>query len=346
MRTVALIAAAAAILTPAPSAGSPPADAPVVVWVAARGGEKDAVFPIAAGWIEDLRILVVREEVEAPLDLLEAERTLLTHRALAVIWHDAVGTLRVLLATGDRLEQIAVPAGGTTEEGLYLRELIAERLAEGGDLAAALVTVPDEIVAARPASPDGSPIPAIPMERRVLAGPASGFKIGIGYAATAHFDEVVWWQQALRVVAPALRLGALVQTSLELELGLPAEIGEDDGASLEFRTVSVTAGLSTFPLRSSVVELEAGIGLGPAYTEAVAFLPDGRSERQAHTAGHATAMIALVIHPAAHVDIRARLDARYVIRPAGYSINGRGDFGAYPWQPSGGIDIAFALFRR
>jgi hypothetical protein len=346
MRRFALIAVAAAILTPAPSAGSPPAEAPVVVWVAAQGGEKDAVFAIAAGWIEDLRILVVREEVEAPLDLLEAERTLLAHRALAVIWHDAGGALRVLLATGDRPEQIAVPAGGSTEEGLYLRELIAERLLEGGGLAAALVTVPDDIVAARPASPDASPIPAIPMEQRAPSRPVSGVKIGIGYAATAHFDDVVWWQQALRFVAPAVRLGPLVQTSLELELGLPAEIGEDDGASLELRTVSVSAGLSAFPLRRRVVELEAGIGLGPVHTEAVAFLPDERSERQAHTAGHVTAVIAVVFHPAVYVDIRARLDARYVIRPAGYSIGGQGDFGAAPWQPSGGIDIAFALFRR
>jgi len=346
MRTVALIAAAAAILMPEPSAGSLPADAPVVVWVAAKGAEKDAVFPIAAGWIEDLRILVVREEVEAPLDLLEAERTLLAHRALAVIWHDAVGALRVLLATGDRMEQIAVPAGETTEEGLYLRELIAERLAEGGGLAAALVTVPDEIVAARPASPDASPIPAIPMEQRAPTGPASGVKIGIGYAATAHFDEVVWWQQALRFVAPALRLGALVQTSLELELGLPVEIGDDDGASLEFRTVTVTAGLSTFPLRRSAVEVEVGLGVGPVHTVAVAFLEDGHSERREHNAGQVAAMVAVVFHPASNVDIRARLDARYVIRPAGYGINGRGDFGAYPWQPSGGIDIAFALFRR
>jgi hypothetical protein len=346
MRALALIAAAAASLTPAPPAVAQPSDAPVVVWVAAQGEEKDAVFAIAAGWIEDLRILVVREEAEAPLDLLEAERTLLAHRALAVIWHDATGALRVLLATGDRPEQIAAPAGGTAEEGLYLRELIAERLGSGPDPALALVTVPDDIVATRPASPDANPIPAVPMGQRAVAGPALGVKIGIGYEGTAHFDDVVWWQQGLRFVAPALRLGELVQTSLELEIGMPVEIGADGGASLELRTVSVTAGLSTFPLRRSVVEIEVGLGVGPVHTDAVAFLPDGRSDRQSHTAGRLAAMVAVVFHPAANVDIRARLDASYVIHPAGYSIGGKGDFGAYPWQPSGGIDIAFALFRR
>ena len=92
--------------------------------------------------------------------------------------------------------------------------------------------------------------------------------------------------------------------------------------------------------------MEVGLGAGPLHTAVVAFLPGGRSERQAHTAGHVTASVAVVFHPAPHVDIRARLDARYVIRPAGYGIGGRGDFGAYPWQPAGGIDIVFALFRR
>jgi hypothetical protein len=184
------------------------------------------------------------------------------------------------------------------------------------------------------------------MERRAQVGPALGVKIGIGYAATAHFDSVAWWQQGIRFVAPALRLAELAEASLALELGLPVEIGVVDRASLEFRTTTVTAGLSTFPLRRSFVEIEVGLGIGPLHTDVVAFLPDGRSESKAHTAGHVTALIAVVFHPAPHVDIRARLDARYVIRPAGFGVEGRGDFGAYPWQPSGGIDIAFALFGR
>jgi hypothetical protein len=345
MRTVAIIAAAVAVLAPRMSAGFA-GEAPVVVWVAAKGAEEDAVFPIAAAWVEDLRILVVREEVDFPMDVLEAERTLLAHRALAVIWHDASGALRVSLATGDRPERVAVPAGGTTEEGLYLRELITERLEAGVDLASALVTVPDEIVASRPRRPDDRPIAPVPMDRRIAVGPALGVKIGIGYAATAHFDQVAWWQQCIRFAAPALRLAALAEASLALELGLPVEIGSADRVSLEFRTVAVTAGLSTFPLRRAIVEMEVGLGLGPLHTDVVAFLPEGRSEREAHTAGHVTALVAVVFHPTPYVDVRARLDARYVIRPAGFGIGGKGDFGAYPWQPSGGIDIAFALFRR
>jgi len=346
MRTVAIIAAAVALAAPRPSSGSTPMDAPVVVWVAQAGAEEDAVFPIAAGWVEDLRILVVREEIEAPMDALEVERTLLAHRALAVIWHDAGGALRVSLATGDRPEQVAVPAGSTTEEGLYLRELIAARLAAGSGLATALVTVPDEIVASRPRPPDDRPIPTIPMERRARRGPALGVKLGMGYSLTAHFDQVAWWQHGLRFVAPAVRLVDLVEAALALELGLPAEIGVEDRATLEFQTIVVTAGLSAFPLRRRVVEIEVGLGAGPLHTAVVAFLPDGRSERKAHTAGHVTALVAVVLHPAPHVDFRARVDARYVIRPAGFGIGGRGDFGACPWQPSFGIDIAFAFFRR
>jgi hypothetical protein len=345
MRWVALIAAVA-ILAPAPAAGAPPADAPVVVWVAARGVERDVVFPIAAAWIEDLRILVVREEVDAPLGLLDAERTLLAHRALAVAWHDAAGALRVLLATGDRPELVGAPAGGTTEEGLYLRELIADRIAAGFGLNWTLVTVPDEIVAARPAAPAVAPIPAVPIGRRAPERAAAGVKLGAGWAAAAHFDDAVWWQQLLRFVAPALRAGPLLQVGFELEIGLPSEIGAEAGPTLELRTIAGTAWLSTFPLRRRFVEIEVGIGIGPLRSEGIAFLEDGTSESAGHTGGQIAAALAVVIHPVPHVDIRARLDARYAIRPAGYGINGRGEFGANPWQPSGGIDVAFALYRR
>lgn len=344
MRRIACIAAAAAALTPARPACAE--ELPMVVWVAQRGSEADAVFPIAAAWVEELRILVVREESLAPIDDAGAERALAAHRAVAVIWHDAAGALRVLFAGAESSERVAAAAGGTAEEGLYLRELLAARLAVGPDIGAALVTVPEEIVEAR----GPPPAPGAGVEARARAGvrPGRGWevKIGAGYFASAHLDAALWWQQGVRLAAPALRPADPLQLQLELELGFPASVGEEDRLWLELRSVCASAGVSLLPLRRSAVEIEAGLSAGPIHTRATAFLTNGESDRAEHTAGHATGMLALVLHPARRVDLRLRFDLRYVIRPPSFGIDDQGDFGAQPWQPGGGVDLAVALFPK
>jgi hypothetical protein len=347
MRKLACIAAVLAVLAHERASRAEGVDMPVVVWVAAAGAGEDAVFPIAAAWVEELRIAVVREEVATPLDDAGAQRALLSHGAIAVVWHGASGSLRILFSGETRSERVAVAAGGITEEGLYLRELIAARLAVGSDLGAALVTVPDEVVAMRGRYPD---VPAVALEaaaQPVLAKrTAWAAKIGGGYFASAHFDAVLWWQQGIRFDLPALRFDDLVQAQLELELGLPSSVGAADGASLELRTVTASLGAGLFLLRGSVVEMELSLATGPHDTDAVAFLPTGESADSHLVSWHATASAGLVVHPAPRMDIRFRFDVRYVIRPPSIAIAGEGDFGAHPWQPGGGIDLAFALFSR
>jgi len=347
MRKLACIAVALAALARTVAAFCEEGDPPVVVWVASKGVEQDAVFPIAAAWLEELRILVVREEVSTPLGDLEAEKTLVARGAAAVVWHDASGELRVLFSGEESSERVSAAAGGTTEEGLYLRELIAARLAVGADLGAALVTVPEEIVEMRKSAVAEPPEPRIgaraqPSEKRR----PWKIKVGGGYFASAHLDDVLWWQQGIRFALPALRPSDLVQAQIELELGLPSSIGVEDRTSLEISTVCASAGAGFFPLRGAVVEIEAGLNAGPLRTEAVAFLQSGESAGATHTTFHVTFLAGLVIHPSPRLDVRFRFDVRYVFRPPSFGILGEGDFGSHPWQPGGGIDLAFALFPR
>ena len=346
MREIACLAVALALLAPARPARCAEAQLPIVVWIAAQGADEDAVFPIAAAWVEELRILVVREEAAAPVDDAFAERALETHGAVAVAWHDAAGALRILFSGEAASERVAVAGGGTEEEGLYLRELIAARLAVGKDLGAALVTVPDEVVAMRGRGPAGG---AVALEAQ--APPTAGrrrwsVKIGAGYFGAAHFDDVLWWQQGIRFAMPAVRLNDFLQTGLELELGLPSTVGDEGRAWLEIRTVAASLGAELFLLRHSVVEIGVGLDAGVLYTGAVAFLPTGESASASHTTGHATAVAGIVLHPTPRIDIRFRFDIRYVLRPPSFGIAGEGDFGAHPWQPGGGVDLAFSLYPR
>jgi hypothetical protein len=319
----------------------------VVVWIVSPSEDVKKLRAAAAPQIEELRLALAIEQSGAPPTVYQALETLAVHRALAVVWHDADGGLQLLFTGEGAPERLTAAAGSPQEEALYVREVLRARLEEAGELVFdLLVTAPGEDL--ETLSPVLSTGPAAPSVDTVIRSssprPRSGGRLGLGYGVRAHFDVVSWSQHTLTVHVPAWRFERFAIVRLMLSVGLPSTIGRTAGDWLEIRSVGGVLGAGWIPMARRWFELELGGGVGFEDTTANAFLSTGKAEGADHLSGQLVVWAALVWHPTPGMDIRLHLNGAYILRPPSYSINGKGDFGAYPWQPGAGVDIAAAMF--
>lgn len=334
--------------------GSPPAEADesdlaptgrgVVVWIASPGENVHFLREVAPPLIEELGITVIVEEAGESPSLTHALETLGVHHALAVVWHGE-GQLQLLFAGAGIGERLKTRAGPPQEEALYVRDALAARLEQGEGLTSEiLVTVPGEVLEPPTVPPGRQPrvgeVVILPRATR----PRSGGRLGVGYFLRGHFDEVSWSQHCLTVLAPAWRFERGLMLRLMAIVGLPTSIGDQARDRLEVRSVGGVAGAAWIPIERRWFEVELGGGAGFEQTTAVAFLERGEAEGVEHLSGLLTAWLGLVWHPTPGADVRLHLNGIYVLRPPSYSINGKGDFGSFPWQPGAGVDIAVTLF--
>jgi hypothetical protein len=266
------------------------------------------------------------------------------HHALAVVWHGE-GQLQLLFAGEGIGERLKTRAGPPQEEALYVRDALAARLAQGEGLTSEiLVTVPGEVLDPTTLPPGRRPSVGELVIRPSAVRPRSGVRLGVGYFLRGHFDEASWSQHVLTILAPAWRLEQGLMLRLMAIVGLPTSIGDPAHDRLEVRSVGGLVGAAWIPVERRWFEIEFGGSAGFEQSTAVAFLESGEAEGAEHLAGLLTAWLGLVWHPTPGVDIRLHLNGIYVLRPPSYSINGKGDFGSFPWQPGAGADIAVNLF--
>jgi hypothetical protein len=348
MRCALKTAAIALFLAALPAVGDDDDDASaglgVVVWITSPGENVHFLRKAAPPLIEELGVTVIVEEAGEPPTLTHALETLGVHHALAVVWHGE-GYLQLLFAGEGAEERLKTKAGPPQEEALYVRVALAERLEQGGELfSETLVTVPGELIE----PPEPRPPPEVHFEVTVFGPrsvrPRSGGRLGIGYFLRGHFDEVSWSQQGLTIHAPAWRFEQGLMLRLMVTVGLPASFGHAETNRLELRTVGGLIGAAWIPFEQRWFELELGGGAGFEQTSAVAFLINGEAESAGHVSGQLAVWFALVWHPVPGLDVRLHLNGVYAIRPPSFNINGKGDFGAFPWQPGVGVDVAVALF--
>jgi hypothetical protein len=323
---------------------SAPAGLGVVIWIASPGENVHFLRRAAPPVIEDLGVTVIVEEAGEPPTLTHALEALGVHHALAVVWHGE-GYLQVLFAGEGAEERLKTRAGPPQEEALYVRDALSARLEQSGGLTSEiLVTVPGELVV----PPEPRPLGEVEVEVSVIGPrsvrPRSGFRVGLGYYLRGHFDEVSWSQHGLTIHAPAWRFEKGLMLRLMVTVGLPASFGDPEADRLELRTVGGLAGASWIPFEQRWFEIEIGAGAGFEQTAAVAFLAAGQTETVEHVSGQVMAWFGLVWHPTPGLDVRLHLNGVYQIRPPSYSINGKGDFGSFPWQPGVGVDVAGTLF--
>jgi hypothetical protein len=342
--TIALFLAASA----GPAAADDGEDAPsglgVVVWIASPGENVHFLRKAAPPVIEDLGVTVIVEEAGETPTLFHALEALGVHHALAVVWHGE-GYLQLLFAGEGAEERLKTKAGPPQEEALYVRDALSARLEQSGGLTSEiLVTVPGEVIIPPTPRPAGEVQVEVTVVGPRSVRPRSGGRLGIGYYLRGHFDEVSWSQHGLVVHAPAWRFEKGLMLRLMLTLGLPVSFGDPDTDRLELRTVGGLAGASWIPVERRWFEIDIGAGVGFEHTTAVAFLAEGEAETREHVSGQAMAWFGLVWHPTPGLDVRLHLNGIYQIRPPSYSINGKGDFCAFPWQPGVGVDVAGVLF--
>jgi len=352
MGTVLKTASIALILVALPAAADEDDPAPeeaseglgVVVWIASPGENVHFLRKAAPPVIEELGVTVIVEEAGETPTLIHALETLAVHHALAVVWHGE-GHLQVLFAGEGAEERLKTRAGPPQEEALYVRDVLVARIEEGGGLFAELLaTVPgEEVVPPKPTPPSEVHVEVNVFGPRSVR-PRSGGRVGIGYALRGHFDAVSWSQHAIAIQAPAWRFEKGLIARLAVSVGLPVSFGDPDADRLELRSIGGTAGVGWIPFEQRWFELEIGGGAGFEHTEAVWFLSEGRTESAEHVSGQVAVWFALVWHPTPGLDVRLHLNGAYVFRPPSYSINEKGDFGSFPWQPGAGLDVSGVLF--
>jgi len=344
LETVSLVLLLVASPAAADDRGAEPAGLGTVVWIASPGENVRFLREAAPPLLEELGVAVIVEEAGQPPTLLHALETLAVHHALAVVWHGE-GSLQVLFAGEDAEERLKTRAGPPQEEALYVRDALAARLEPGGELTSEiLVTVPGEVVEWPETPPPGEVRVDVALVGPRAKLPRSGGRLGAGYVLRGHFDTESWIQHGIVLHAPAWRFEQGLVVRLTVTIGLPSSFGDPDADRLELRSVGGLAGAGWIPFEQRWFELELGGGAGFEQTSAVAFLSNGEADSAEHVSGLVAVWLGLVWHPMPGLDVRLHLNGAYVFRTPSYSINGRGDFGAFPWQPGGGLDIAATLF--
>ena len=327
----------------------------VVVWIGAAT-EELVGYRFFSDAVVEAGFSLVLETVESTPTAAEALEIMLSHRAVAVVWHDASNALQVFFREVGRPEMITTESGDPKEEALYLKELLLTRTGQDSLLSSYLVTVPEEVVEAErprrpPASvrtPEGPPA----VKKIVLPPPPpkppisrKGWKIGLGYALRAHSDTTLWWQSALRLHVPIMRASDLVELGVSVTAGFPTEIGEDGVQWLEIRSFDGVATVGVVPLRMDKLEVAGWFSLGVMSYSTVAFLSTGETESGSHLTGVSSVSMGAIWYPFDVLGIRLYFEGAYVFAPPSYSINGNGKFGEYPWIPGGGLDIIVSLSR-
>jgi hypothetical protein len=343
---IALAAVSLCLAQPA-AAGEPwrGAGERVVVWVEAPGAGGTAGFDRARSQLREIGVTMVPEVARRVPTVVEAIETLLVHRAMAVIWHDQDGALQVLFEREERPERISATSGDPEEEGLYLVELLRARLGMDDGVSSLLVTAPEEALEPGPGEESGHGQVAVSAE---VAAPdsRSGLGFAAGYFARVHSDAARWWQHGIEFAIPSWRVNDLWEFRGTISAGLPSSVGEHGTEWLELRTFGVGLAIGLVPLRGSRMEVALSLGAGTLNTIAVAFLADGESDTQSHLSAEAVGRISFVWRAARRMSVIAFASCSYVMSPPSFSMNGRGDFGRFPWQPVVGLDISVGLFGK
>jgi hypothetical protein len=341
---VALCPALLALLAPLAAAAA--GGQVLVVWIAHPGDPALDACRAATRRLEEVGITVVSDPSPVIPERSRALETLAVYRAAAVLWHAADGTIGVLLRGVYGTESFAAGVGSPDEQALFLRELLVARLLGENLSADLLITAPGEVVPSpeprqlpvtRPRPADG--------ETRDDAPDASRFgpRIALGWRWRLHPDEVTWSQHGITGHLPAWRFRSGLELRVVGAIGLPTRIGDPGVAWLELTDLELAgvAGFRPWQGRRFGVELSAGAG---AYClRAAAFLPDGTSQSAKHVAGQLVGGIGVTWRLAGWLELRLHGGVARVLGPGWFSINGRGDFGAEPWQPFAGLDLFAAL---
>lgn len=336
---------AAAVFAAASGAGA--ADPAVAVWIDHPRDPAPETFPAAAARLEEIDISLVRESLPAAPDQDRAREILDAHRAVVVVWHEPEGQLAVLLSGASDAELFEVEVGTPDEEALYLREFLAVRVLGEHLSAELLITAPEEVVPPRdppqlrltlprPTASSAKPPPR-------SSEPRFGPRLALGWRTGFHFDEVTWSRHGIAFHLPAW----LFEFGLELRVvgvvGLPARIGDPWVSWLELSTSEAGAAAGFRPFGGRTLDAEVFAGAGVSYTRAAAFLADGSTASADHLSGQITMGAGLVWGFLPGLELRLHGGANRVLRPGRFSINGRGGFGAAPWQPLIGMDLSAAL---
>ncbi|MDD5306815.1 MAG: hypothetical protein PHU25_05790 [Deltaproteobacteria bacterium] len=316
----------------------------VVVWFPTQGDADAVALAACTEALADLRLAVVAEVLPSGTpDPARVAELLAIHRAVAAVWHDAGGRLNMALsAAGRGLETMQAAPGPPEAEAVFVREVLAARL-EGGarppiDL---LVTVPAEPPRTLPAAPPRS-------AARALAEKPSAWSgwLGAGYRYRAHFDAAGWGQHEVVALVPGVRLEERWLLKLVLAADLPVRIGERDERMMELSSLSASAAIGFLPWTSRHLDVEACVSAGAERTAVTAFLGAGETARATSIAPLLMASLAMGWRASRNLRIRAHLDAAFAIEPTAYGIEGRGDFGGFPWQIGGGVDMEMSVLGQ
>jgi hypothetical protein len=315
----------------------------VVVWLQAPGDD-DALAACTEA-LAELRLAIVAEAGTGGAPAPERVAELLAiHRAVAAVWHDRDGRLDMALAGGGgSLETLQAAPGPPDAEAVFVREVLAARL-EGGarppvDL---LVTVPPEPIRVPP-----GPLPRPEAPARATKPPSawSGW-LGAGYRARVHFDEATWGEHEIVALVPVVRMARIWVARLVLTAGLPVRIGERSERVLELSSLSASAAAGLIPWSSRHLDVEACVSAGAQRTAATAFWGAGESDRSSSVGALLVASAALGWRVTGGARIRLHLDGAYTPGATAYGMAGRGDFGGFPWQVGGGIDMELAVLGQ
>ncbi|HUT78224.1 MAG TPA: hypothetical protein VM285_11080 [Polyangia bacterium] len=317
----------------------------LVVWIGHPDDPGPATFSVTASRLDDVGVTVVLDRSPVAPDRTRTLETLAVYRAAAVLWHEADGTLGVLLRGGSGPESFEVGVGSPDEQALYVRELLVARLLGENPSADLLITAPGELVP----SPEPRQLPVTrprPEDRNAPdAPPAASFgpRIALGWRWRVHLDEVTWTQHGIAAHLPAWRFESGLELRAVGAIGLPTRIGDPGVAWLELTELELGIEAGVRPVRGRIVDIELFGGAGAYCLRAAAFLPDGTSRSMKYLAGQVVGGVGVAWRPAGRLELRLHGGVARVLGPGWFSINGRGDFGAEPWQPSVGLDLSVAL---